>query len=255
MPGAPRALFAGIEFDLCTEDELLRDLAKRDDGGRFRYIVTPNTDHIVNLWPHRDGPYTEAFRRSYVRADKRVCDSRIVALLARIKGISLTLCPGSDLTARLFREVLGKGDKVALIGGDEDIMRDLKARFPDPDYVHHIPPMGLLRKPEAFHAVIDFIKAEKADFVMLAVGAPQSELLAMQASQEPDARGVGLCIGASIEFLLGRKARAPLWMQRRGLEWLHRLLTEPRRLWKRYLWHGPRIFWIALKDRSIDDSI
>lgn len=255
MLSAPRAHFAGIEFDLCTEDQLIVDLARRDDGGRFRYVVTPNTDHIVNLWPSRDGPYTEAFRKAYARADRRVCDSRIVKLLAQMRGITLTLIPGSDLTARLFKEVLAPGDKIAIVGGDETMLPDLQTRFPGPLYVQHIPPMGLLRNPEAVQAIIDFIANERADFVMLAIGAPQSELIAQQAASQPGMRGIGLCIGASIEFLLGRKARAPIWMRRMGLEWLHRLLSEPRRLWKRYLWHGPRIFWLALKDRSLDDSL
>ncbi|WP_443971911.1 WecB/TagA/CpsF family glycosyltransferase [Sphingobium sp. CR28] len=255
MLRAPRAHFAGIEFDLCTEDQLVGDLAKRDDGGRFRYIVTPNTDHIVNLWPQRDGQYTEAFRRAYAAADRRVCDSRIVKLLAQMRGVELTLIPGSDLTARLFREVLTAGDKVVIVGGDETMLRDLQQRFPGPLYVQHIPPMGLLRKPEAIQEIIDFLATQRADFVLLAIGAPQSELVAQKAAQQPGMRGVGLCIGASIEFLLGRKARAPIWMRRMGLEWLHRLLSEPRRLWKRYLVHGPRIFWIALKDRSLDDGV
>jgi N-acetylglucosaminyldiphosphoundecaprenol N-acetyl-beta-D-mannosaminyltransferase len=62
---------------------------------------------------------------------------------------------------------------------------------------------------------------------------------------------VGLCIGASVEFLSGAKRRAPRWMQRAGLEWLYRLLSEPRRLWRRYLVKGPRVFklWWAGRER------
>jgi exopolysaccharide biosynthesis WecB/TagA/CpsF family protein len=55
---------------------------------------------------------------------------------------------------------------------------------------------------------------------------------------------VALCIGASIEFLSGARRRAPRWMQRAGLEWAFRLLSEPRRLWRRYIVEGPRIFVI-----------
>lgn len=255
MAEVPRATFAGIEFDLCTENALLAGLARRDDGGRFRYIVTPNADHIVTLWPRHDSPRARAFRRAYALADLRVCDSRIVARLARLRGVRLTICPGSDLTARLFREVLAQGDKVAIVGGDATMLEEIRRTFPGPDYVQHIPPMGLLANASACDEVIRFIVAEQAQFTLLAIGAPQSELIAQQVAAQADARGVGLCIGASIEFLLGRKARAPLWMQRMGLEWLHRLLSEPRRLWKRYLWHGPRIFLIGLTDRSINDSI
>jgi N-acetylglucosaminyldiphosphoundecaprenol N-acetyl-beta-D-mannosaminyltransferase len=60
-------------------------------------------------------------------------------------------------------------------------------------------------------------------------------------------QGVALCIGASIEFLLGRKTRAPRWMQMAGMEWIFRLLSEPRRLWRRYLFNGPRILSIVTR--------
>ena len=69
------------------------------------------------------------------------------------------------------------------------------------------------------------------------------------ARQAGGAVGVGLCIGASLDFLTGRKARAPLWMRKASLEWLHRLLSEPRRLWRRYLVEGPRIFVLTMRWR------
>jgi exopolysaccharide biosynthesis WecB/TagA/CpsF family protein len=78
----------------------------------------------------------------------------------------------------------------------------------------------------------------------MSVGAPQQEMAARAAMQRGDAVGVGLCCGAALEFLAGRKARAPRWMQKAGLEWLHRLSSEPARLWRRYLFEGPAIFWI-----------
>jgi N-acetylglucosaminyldiphosphoundecaprenol N-acetyl-beta-D-mannosaminyltransferase len=55
-------------------------------------------------------------------------------------------------------------------------------------------------------------------------------------------RGVGLCIGASVDFVLGDRPRAPRWVQRLNLEWAFRLASEPARLWRRYLVEGPRIF-------------
>ena len=84
---------------------------------------------------------------------------------------------------------------------------------------------------------------------MLAVAMPQQEILALRVAQAGGAVGVGLCIGASLDFLTGRKARAPLWMRKASLEWLHRLLSEPKRLWRRYLVEGPRIFLLTMKWR------
>jgi len=79
---------------------------------------------------------------------------------------------------------------------------------------------------------------------------PQQEILALRVAQAGGAVGVGLCIGASLDFLTGRKARAPLWMQKASLEWLHRLLSEPGRLWRRYLIEGPRIFRLTMRWRK-----
>jgi exopolysaccharide biosynthesis WecB/TagA/CpsF family protein len=92
--------------------------------------------------------------------------------------------------------------------------------------------------------IADFVEREAPDITFLAIGAPQSELVAHRLAKRGRARGVALCIGASIEFLSGVRRRAPHWMQRAGLEWAFRLLSEPRRLWRRYVVEGPRIFII-----------
>jgi N-acetylglucosaminyldiphosphoundecaprenol N-acetyl-beta-D-mannosaminyltransferase len=79
------------------------------------------------------------------------------------------------------------------------------------------------------------------------VGSPCSEIIASRCAQRGGGRGVALCIGASIEFILGDQIRAPLWMQKAGLEWAFRLITNPVRLWRRYLVEGPKIFLIVAK--------
>ena len=111
----------------------------------------------------------------------------------------------------------------------------------------------MLQNPRAIDEIIAFIEQERAHYVLLAIGAPQSEIVAHKCLLAGNSAGVGLCIGASIEFLLDRKRRAPHWMQRLSLEWAFRLVSEPGRLWRRYLVTGPRIFVLATrwgKDRS-----
>jgi UDP-N-acetyl-D-mannosaminuronic acid transferase (WecB/TagA/CpsF family) len=76
----------------------------------------------------------------------------------------------------------------------------------------------------------------------LAIGSPQQEIIAQRLKERGIARGLALCVGASINFLTGIEKRAPLWMREAGLEWLYRLTKNPRRLWKRYLVRGPKIF-------------
>ena len=127
------------------------------------------------------------------------------------------------------------------------MLDDLRALRPDLDILQHVPPMGMLRKPEAMSEAEAFVRDAQARFTLLAVAMPQQEILALRVAQAGRAVGVGLCVGASLDFLTGRKARAPLWMQKASLEWLHRLLSEPGRLWRRYLVEGPRIFLLTMR--------
>ena len=234
--------FLGISFATAPFEEVLSWCLSRPGRHAFVYAVTPNVDHVIRLFPRRPGPVTQAFRNSYAHAAIRCCDSRILHRLARIAGIGLPVVTGSDLTAALFTRGFGAGDRVALIGGGEDTIERLETRFPGPIFVQHIPPMGLATNEAAMESAADFLEDADADYVLFAVGAPQSEMLAHRCARRPGLRGLGLCIGASVDFLLGDQRRAPRWMQRAGLEWLFRLLSEPARLWRRYLVEGPRVF-------------
>ena len=79
-------------------------------------------------------------------------------------------------------------------------------------------------------------------FCFLAIGSPQQEIIAQKLKGRGVARGLALCIGASIDFITGAEKRAPLWIRKSGFEWVFRLVQNPRRLAKRYLVRGPRIF-------------
>ena len=92
--------------------------------------------------------------------------------------------------------------------------------------------------------IVEFVEGCPAGVYFFAIGSPQSEVVCAMVAERHRARGVGLCIGASLEFLTGAKSRAPRWMQRTGTEWLYRLASEPARLWRRYLVEGPQIFLI-----------
>ena len=242
--------FLGVDIlpiDLPTALDRIGDLSGADG---FSYVVTPNVDHMVNLHPKEPGPYLKPYREAYDAAALTLCDSRILKALAGMSGLKLTLVPGSDLTAALFRDRLDTGDKVAIVGGDADLLDKLRRLHPRPSYSQHIPPMGVLRDPEAMAEICRFVGHSRADYVLFAIGSPQSEIIARQCQQSNTCRGVGLCIGASLEFITSAKQRAPQWMQSAGLEWAFRLLSEPRRLWRRYLVDDMRIFPIYLRNRT-----
>jgi exopolysaccharide biosynthesis WecB/TagA/CpsF family protein len=236
--------FLGVDFANITYEETVAELDRLSRSDSFSFIVTPNVDHIVMLHEHKNEDIRKRFGEAYRAAALRLCDSRILQLLAKFRGTELEVVTGSDLTAMLFEKGHLNGKKVAVIGGDEAMLPELRARFPEINLVQHIPPMGVLRNARAAYEVEEFVASASCHYALFAFGAPQSEIVANLCVQGGRACGVGLCIGASIEFVLGRKARAPSWIQKANLEWAFRLACEPRRLFRRYLVSGPQILKI-----------
>lgn len=243
----PSILFLGLEVNINSLPRVLDHIAQLSNSSVHTFVVTPNVDHLVLLDSADDNAPINRFRAAYSSAALRLCDSRIIAGLARLKGIALPVIPGSDLTALLMTHQFGTGTKVAIIGGTTATVDKIRELFPKPEFVQHIPPMGILDKPAEIAAICDFLAAQQPRYTLLAMGAPRSEIIADICAQDGRFGGVSLCIGASIEFLTGEKKRAPKWVQLASLEWAHRLLSEPARLWRRYLVEGPKIFLIFLK--------
>src|SRR5438270_1491218 len=235
-----RVDFLNLQFDPLTFSQVKARLGAATASAAYGYIVTPNVDHMARL---RREPH---LRSLYEQAHLCLCDSRILRLLGRISGIDLPLVAGSDLSAGLFDAVIKGGDRIAVVGATSDFLDRLRARYPKVEFVHHAPPMGLQANAKARREAAAFVASAKARFSFITVGSPQQEMIANEARQMPGASGIALCVGAGLEFLTGDQKRAPRLLQRLGLEWAHRLATNPRRLWRRYLVEGPRIFPIYL---------
>jgi N-acetylglucosaminyldiphosphoundecaprenol N-acetyl-beta-D-mannosaminyltransferase len=205
---------------------------------RFGYVVTPNVDHLIRF---HDDP---GFRALYAEAAYVLLDSRFLSHLFRLtKALHVRVCTGSDLTAQLFARVISSEDRVVLIGGSSEHAAYLALQYGLTSLQHFNPPMGFISNPTEVEKCVRFIEAcSPFRFCFLAVGAPQQEELANILRARGIARGMALCIGASVNFLTGVEKRAPGWMQRTGLEWLYRLAQDPGRLAKRYLVRGPRVF-------------
>jgi exopolysaccharide biosynthesis WecB/TagA/CpsF family protein len=247
LVGIEELEFLGIRFNCSSFNHVVATLREMSRCEDHHFVVTPNVDHFVQLDSLPDRVVRLQFRNAYQAAAMRLCDSRVVAHLACAKGITLPVIAGSDLTAHLIAHEFDAGTKVAVIGGHADMLGQLRLLFPQPEFLQHVPPMGLLEKPEAVAAIADFLAFHKPHYTLLAMGAPRSEIVAERCARDGRFGGVSLCIGASIEFLTGDKTRAPRLVQRLSLEWAHRLISEPRRLWRRYLVDGPRIITIFLR--------
>jgi N-acetylglucosaminyldiphosphoundecaprenol N-acetyl-beta-D-mannosaminyltransferase len=236
--GPRHVWFLNSAFDRIGLETALERITERPASQPFAFVVTPNVDHLVRLGQDR------ILATLYAQAWMTVCDSRVLELLAFLSGERVQVAPGSDLTAALFGYAIDRDEPVVVIGGDESVIEGIKARYRLTDVRWHQPPMGLRSNPEAIAACAAFVAANPSRFVFLCVGSPQQEMIAAACLERGDCTGLGMCVGASLDFLSGKARRAPLWMQRSRLEWLHRLAEEPQRMWRRYLVEGPKILKI-----------
>jgi exopolysaccharide biosynthesis WecB/TagA/CpsF family protein len=236
--------FANVDDLLQIDDYDLKDALKAVAGfgsDRYGYVVTPNVDHIIR---HYQDPQ---FRALYAQADFVLLDSRFFARIVRIvKRQVLRVCLGSDLTAAVFDSVLKPFDVAVLVGGTAAQARMLRERF-GLKVLHHVePPMNFIRNPAAVEACLRQIEAVGPfRFCFLAIGSPQQEIIAQKLKERGVARGLALCVGTAVNYMTGTERRAPHWVQQAGLEWLYRLLQNPRRLAGRYLVRDPMIFLLV----------
>lgn len=211
-----------------------------------RYVVTPNVDHCVMLAEN------EAFRRAYDAAALVLADGFPVVLASRLLGNALPeRVTGSDLVPALFSAASAdRPVSVYLLGAmpgvGEEAARRIHETWP---FVRvagtYSPPLGFEKNPVENRAIIERINSVRPDLLVLGLGAPKQELWIHAHAAQLDAR-VALCVGATIDFLAGNKPRAPRWMGRCGLEWMHRVASEPRRLARRYLRDAvvfPKLLW------------
>lgn len=231
--------FLGIEF---CETTVIRFAHFLITSKSTSIVVTPNVDHMIRF--HKD----KNFNQIYSQVDYCLNDSRILSLLSRILFDPLkSLVTGSDLTRFLVKNLSDNKREFAIIGNTEIDIQTLKSKFNIGSDVFHInPTYGFVNKMHEIEAITSKCLRNKHMIYLLCVGSPQQEVLAIHL-KNAGVQGHFLCVGASINFLIGSEKRAPSYVQKLNLEWLYRLSKSPRRLWRRYLLVGPSIFLIAIK--------
>jgi N-acetylglucosaminyldiphosphoundecaprenol N-acetyl-beta-D-mannosaminyltransferase len=147
-----------------------------------------------------------------------------------------------DLVLHLLHHAARNGLRVGLYGGTEETLTELRrrlaARIPDLTVAYcHAPPFRPLSEPENA-AVVEAIRDASVDLLFVGIGCPRQER--WMAAHRDDLDCVMLGVGYAFDLLAGRRTEAPVWLQRAGLEWTHRLAQDPKRLWRRYARHNPR---------------
>lgn len=242
-----RVQILNARVDNLSIDEAAVAISRLSQTKLFSYTITANVDHLIKLQEDNE------FRRIYESADLVVADGVPLLWAAHFLGRPLQgRVNGTDLFELLVADAAETKRSVFLLGGEEGAARASAARFkqrhPGLDISWHCPPLGFENDAAENEKIKAAIRNAGACYLFVGLGAPKQEKWITRHAAEAGVRhAVG--VGVSFSFVAGKILRAPGWMQRSGLEWLWRLLAEPRRLWKRYLVDDPRFFWLVAKQR------
>ena len=238
----------GIELNNVALEEAATRIEQLSESQPFSFTCTANIDHFVKL------QHDSEFREIYERADLVVADGVPVTWAARFLGTPLKdRVNGTDLFELLVARASERRASVFLLGGDDGVAEiaaaRLKQKYPALHVAGvHCPPFGFESSAEYNQKIKDMIACVRPTYLFVGLGAPKQEKwIAAHAAATGARHAIG--IGVSFSFVAKRIRRAPRWMQRTGFEWLWRLGSEPRRLWRRYLVEDPRFFWLVLNQK------
>jgi N-acetylglucosaminyldiphosphoundecaprenol N-acetyl-beta-D-mannosaminyltransferase len=232
-----------VEIDNLSMQEFLGQL----DRG---VVFTPNVDHLMKL------QHDPAFVAAYQQADYRVCDSQVLLYAARFLGDPIKAkISGSDLFPQFCAyHAQNEAIKIFLLGGAEGIADQAQTRINHRTgreiiVAAHSPSFGFEKNPRECLELVKMIRRSSANVLVVGVGAPKQEIwIAKHRHMLPNI-DIFLAVGAAIDFEAGNKPRSPEWMSKLGIEWIHRLASEPQRLWKRYLIEDMPFFVLLFKQK------
>ena len=227
----------GIDFHCVSETRCIDHICDCLDAGEGGWVITANLDHL------RRALADPSYRRLCGEASLVVADGMPLIWASRLQGTSLPeRVAGSSLISTLSEGAAMRGRSLYLLGGDPGTAQAagkiLQQRYPSLTIAgDYCPEYGFEKDPDQMRRIIESLIEAQPDIVYVALGSPkQEQLVARLRHHLPGAWWMG--VGISFSFLSGDVRRAPRWMQVIGLEWVHRLVQEPRRLAKRYLIDG-----------------
>lgn len=229
--------FLNIDILSLTRDELL----KRLDKG---VLITPNVDHLVKLQKDKD------FYDVYQKAEWVVCDSKILYLMSKLLKEPLPeAIPGSSFfTAYYMYHKNDRNCKIFLLGAAEGIaekaMKNINEKVGRRIVVGaHSPSYGFEKNEQECEELVRIVNESGANVLLVGVGAPKQEKWIMKYRDRMPGVDVFMALGATIDFEAGTLKRAPKVWQKCGMEWLYRVIKEPKRLFKRYFVDDMQFFY------------
>lgn len=243
----PKVELFDITIDNVTMADAVETVWSWLDTNDRRYVVTPNVDHVLR--------YTKdpEFVSAYKKASLVIPDGMPLIWSSRLLGTPLKeRVTGSDLFPLLCERSAKEGRRIFFLGSMPGVAelaeKNLQKRYAGFKLCgFYSPPFGFEKNPAENEKIVKMLNDTRAEILMVALGAPKQEKWTFH-HLDKTCVNAALCIGASIDFEAGVIKRAPEWMRGIGMEWIWRLMHDPKRLWKRYLIEDLPFFSILARE-------
>lgn len=216
---------------------------RKETAGKF--ICVANV-HMLTV-AHEDPSFKYVLQNAY----RVISDGMPLVWTQKRKGFQeARRVSGPDLMLKLCSACEDSGHSIYLLGTDNETLNELSRKllgqFPRLKIAGHHAPDFLPQNPPLDKELALAINASGASFLFVGLGCPKQEFWC--STFAPSLNAISIGVGAAFDFHSGKKKRPPLWVQRFGFEWFYRLLSEPGRLWKRYLTSNSLFIYLSIKD-------
>ncbi|MUG96875.1 WecB/TagA/CpsF family glycosyltransferase [Scytonema sp. UIC 10036] len=232
-----------LEIDNVSKAEFLDNL-------QSGVVFTPNVDHLIHL--QKDPEFWQA----YNMCDYKVCDSQILMVASYFLGTPIKeKISGADLLPSFYNyHKYNENIKIFLLGAAKGVAKRAQQKINEKlqrniVVASYSPSFGFEKNEEECHAIVDKINYSGATVLIVGVGAPKQEKWIYKYKEQLHRIKIFMALGATIDFEAGHLNRSPKWMRKLCLEWLYRMICEPKRLWKRYLIDDLPFLFLILKQK------
>jgi len=231
-----------MQVDVTSLDNSISMVKNWNDStqNEGRYICVSNVHMCMETFDNKD------FKLVVNNADLVIPDGKPLFWAQKLLGQkNAQQVRGTDIMLRLCEYAEKHRVSIGFYGGTTELLYKLKNtlvnKFPNIDIACQIAPPFRPLTEEEDKSFTQQINESKVRILFVGIGCPKQERWMAEHRSQLSCTMLG--VGAAFDFITGRKKEAPRWMQNLGLEWLFRLLCEPKRLWKRYIILNPRFIW------------
>ena len=239
-----KGVFLGVEMDLQTMEEAISTMEKAMVEKRRLHHVVVNVAKLVNLQSDA------MLRTDVIESDLVNIDGMGVVWGARLCGIPVPeRVAGIDLMQTLMTRCEQKGFSCYFLGARQDVLERAleRIRLDYPNLIIAGSRNGYFNNDEE-EGIVEEIRKTKPDCLFIGISSPTKERF-LRMYRDRLGASILMGVGGSIDVIAGHVQRAPGWMQRSGLEWFYRVVQEPRRMWKRYLFTNTKFLSLLLRER------